>query len=82
MKPATRPLVRWEAEHDNGWKTVIVEQGQGVFAAWAGEQETTRMDYIGGNVAHASAAVLAALRRKSGHRRCSVNCADWSVRQQ
>jgi hypothetical protein len=31
-----RRLVVWEARHDNGWTTLILEQPDGTFVAWAG----------------------------------------------
>jgi hypothetical protein len=34
--PETR-LVVWEAGHDNGWTTIVMEQPDGTFVAWAGE---------------------------------------------
>lgn len=80
MEHRPRSLVVWEARHDNGWSTVVAEQKGGKFAAWATNGENTQIDFTGTNVAHASAAALAALRRKSGHRRCSMGCSDWAIR--
>ena len=72
-----RRLVLWESHHDNGWTTVITEQGDGSFAAAAVKEPPGAIDYVDRNIAHAHAAVLASLRRKSGHRRCSDHCSDW-----
>jgi hypothetical protein len=74
-----RRLVRWECQHDNGWRTVIAEQSDGSFAAAALGDLPAGVDYVDRNIAHAHAAVLASLRRKSGHRRCSDECSDWRV---
>ena len=35
-EPERRRLVIWEARHDNGWTTVVMEQPDGTFVAWAG----------------------------------------------
>ena len=31
-----RRLVIWQAKHDNGWISVVAEQPDGTFVAWAG----------------------------------------------
>jgi hypothetical protein len=72
------PVV-WEARHDNGWTTIIAEQQDGSFVAFASNDEAVCVDYVGRNVTHAHAAVIAALRWKSGHRRCTNECSDWRM---
>jgi hypothetical protein len=74
-----RHLVVWEARHDNGWTTIIAEQKDGSFIASASNQGAVRADYVGRNVTHAHAAVIAALRWKTGHRRCMNECSDWRM---
>jgi hypothetical protein len=73
-----RPVV-WEARHHNGWTTIIAQQKDGSFVAFASNGEAVCVDYVGFNVAHAHAAVIAALRWKSGHRRCTEECSDWQM---
>jgi hypothetical protein len=72
------PVV-WEARHDNGWITTIAEQQDGSFVAFASNGEAVCVDYVGRNVTHAHAAVIAALRWKSGHRRCTDECSEWRM---
>ena len=72
-----RPLIRWECDHDNGWTTTIAEQADGSFAASASNGQTGGVDYTDPNISYAHAAVMASLRRKSGHGRCSPDCSDW-----
>ena len=73
-----RPVV-WEARHDNGWSTVIAQQQDGSFIAFASNGQAVCVDYVGPNITHAHAAVIAALRWKSGHRRCTEQCSDWRM---
>ena len=74
-----RRLVQWESHHDNGWTTIIREQADGTFVAYAANGQASAVDYVDRNIAHANAAVMAALRRKSGHQRCSAECSDWRL---
>ena len=76
-----RRLLRWEARHDNGWTTIVAEQPDRTFAACVTNGETSSAPFVDSNVAHAHAAVMAELRRKSGHRRCSSACSDWLCTQ-
>ena len=62
-----RSLVLWEARHDNGWITIVMEQPDGTFVAWAGLEETVGLDYVEDSPEHAQAAAMFALKRKSGH---------------
>ena len=39
-EPAHRHLVIWEARHDNGWTTLVIEQSDGTSVAWAGPDES------------------------------------------
>lgn len=82
VKHGVRFLVLWEARHDNGWTTVIAKHTDGSFVAStvrADEEECVH--YVGQNVAHAHAAVVAAMRWKTGHRVCSSACTDWEIRE-
>ena len=36
LKPERRRLIVWEARHDNGWMTIVMEQPDGTFIPWAG----------------------------------------------
>jgi hypothetical protein len=71
-----RPVV-WEAQHNNGWTTIIAQQKDGSFVAFASNGESVCVDYVGPDVSHAHAAVIAAWRWKSGHRRCTEECSEW-----
>ena len=68
-EPAHRHLVIWEARHDNGWTTLVMEQSDGTFVAWAGPDESVGVDYVEDTPEHAQAAAMFALKRKSGHGR-------------
>ena len=74
-----RRPVFWEARHNNGWTTIIAEQKDGCFIAFALNGQAVCVDYVGPNVTHAHAAVIAALRWKSGHRRCTEECSEWRM---
>lgn len=79
-KQDVRFLILWEAQHDNGWTTVIAKQTDGSFVASTVHGDEQCVHYVGANVAHAHAAVLAAMRWKTGHRVCSTTCTDWTIR--
>jgi hypothetical protein len=79
-EPAPRRLVIWEAHHDNGWKTVVMEQPDGTFIAWAGQGEAVGVDYVEDNPEHAQAAAMFALKRKTGHAKCSAECSEFEMR--
>ena len=78
--PHSRRLLVWEARHDNGWTTVVMEQPDGTFIAWAGVGEAIGVDYVEDTPEHAQAAAMFALKRKSGHAECSPRCGDWEMR--
>ena len=78
LRNLRRPIF-WEARHNNGWTTIIAEQKDGCFIAFALNGQAVCVDYVGPNVTHAHAAVIAALRWKSGHRRCTEECSDWRM---
>jgi hypothetical protein len=78
--PRRQRLLIWEARHDNGWISVVMEQPDGTFVAWAGRGETIGVDYIEDTPGHAQAGALFALKRKSGHAKCSSRCSDWEMR--
>ena len=65
-------LVAWEARHDNGWTTLVMEQSDGTFVAWAGPDESVGVDYAEDTPEHAQAAAMFALKRKSGHAECPL----------
>ena len=69
-EPARRRLVVWEARHDNGWTTVVMEQPDGTFVAWAGGGDSIGVDYVEDSPEFARAAAMFALKRKSGHAAC------------
>ena len=46
LEPEHRRLIVWEARHDNGWTTIVMEQPDGTFVAWAGLGETVGVDYV------------------------------------
>jgi hypothetical protein len=50
-----RRLVVWEARHDNGWPTLVLEQPDGTFVAWAGLGEAIGVDYVEDTPEHAPA---------------------------
>ena len=79
-EPLARRLVVWEARHDNGWTTLVMEQLDGTFVAWAGPDESVGVDYVEDTPEHAEAAAMFALKRKSGHDRCSPRCSDFEMR--
>ena len=74
-------LVLWEARHDNDWSTVIAKQTDGSFVAATVHAGERCVHYVGQNVEHAHAAVLAAMRWRTGHRVCSSACTDWEIRE-
>ena len=77
---AIRRLMVWEGRHDNGWTTVVMEQPDGTFVAWAGPGSAIGVDYVEDTPEHALAAAMFALQRKSGHAQCSARCSDWEIR--
>ena len=77
----SRRLV-WEARHDNGWITLVIEQPDGTFIAWAGTGDAIGVDYVEDSPEFARAAALFALKRKSGHAACSERCSDFEMRTQ
>jgi hypothetical protein len=66
MDPRRRRLIVWEARHDNGWSTIVMEQPDGTFIAWAGPDETVGVDAVEDCPEHAQTAAMFALKRKSG----------------
>ena len=78
--PEPRRLAVWEARHDNGWITLVMEQPDGIFVSWAGLSETIGVDYVEDSPEHAHAAAMFALKRKSGHAECSARCSDFEMR--
>jgi len=78
----SRRLVVWEARHDNGWITLVIEQPDGTFIAWAGTGDGIGVDYVEDSPEFARAAALFALKRKSGHAACSERCSDFEMRAQ
>ena len=79
-EPEHRHLVIWEARHDNGWTTLVMEQSDGTFVAWAGPDESVGVDYVEDTPEHAQAAAMFALKRKSGHGECSIRCSAFEMR--
>jgi hypothetical protein len=79
-EPTQRSLALWEACHDNGWITIVMEQPDGTFVAWAGQGDAIGVDYVEDGPDFARAAALFALKRKSGHDRCSARCTDFEMR--
>jgi hypothetical protein len=43
--PTLRRFLVWEAPHDNGWTTVVLEQPDGTFIAWAGQGDAIGVDW-------------------------------------
>lgn len=76
---AQRTLVRWQAQHDNGWTTIIAERADRRFAAWATTAQECSPVYVDADIDHACAAVMASLYRMSGHRKCTAACHDWRL---
>jgi hypothetical protein len=79
-EPQTRRLAIWEARHDNGWTTIVMEQPDGTFIAWAGRGDAIGVDYVEDSPEHAQAAAMFALKRKSGHAACSAGCSEVEMR--
>ncbi len=79
-EPQSRRLAVWEAHHDNGWSTMVIEQPDGTYVAWAGPGEAVGVDYVEDSPEHAQAAALFALQRKSGHTGCSTRCSAFRMR--
>ena len=79
-EPERLHLVIWEARHDNGWTTLVMEQSDGTFVAWAGLDESVGVDYVEDTPEHAQAAAMFALKRKTGHEECSLRCGEWEMR--
>jgi hypothetical protein len=77
--PVPRRLAVWEACHDNGWITLVM-QPDGTFVDWAGPGEMVGVDYVEDSPEHAQAAAMFALKRKSGHAECSSRCSDFEMR--
>ena len=66
-----------EARHDNGWTTLVMEQSDGTFVAWAGPDESVSIDYVKDCPEHAQAAAMFALKRKIGICPLSINVRRW-----
>ena len=73
-----RPVIS-KANDDNGWTTLVMEQSDGTFVAWAGPDETVGVDYVEDCPEHAQAAAMFALKRKSGHSECSPLCSAFEM---
>ena len=73
-EPADRHFLIWEARHDNGWATLVMEQPDGTFVAWAGPDESAGVDYVEDTPEHAQAAAMFALKHKRGHAALSSRC--------
>ena len=80
MDVTNRRLILWEARHDNGWTTLVMEQPDGTFVAWAGPGEAIGVDYVEDTPEHAQAAAMFSLNRKSGHGEGSSRCGSWEMR--
>ena len=80
-KDSRRLFVLWEAQHDNGWSTAIERQMDGSVVASTRRRDERFACYVGQDLAHAHAAVLAWLRWKTDHRRCTDRCTDWHIRE-
>ena len=63
-----RPVIS-KANDDNGWTTLVIEQSDGTFVAWAGPDETVGVDYVEDTPEHAQAAAMFALKRTERARR-------------
>ena len=57
-EPERLHLVIWEARHDNGWTTLVMEQSDGTFVGWAGPDESVGVDYVEDTPEHAQAAAM------------------------
>lgn len=70
----------WQQRHDNGWLARVVEQPDGTFIAWAAPVGTTPicLDYIEDSLQFAQDAAVYALRKETGHQRCSDQCDSWN----
>jgi hypothetical protein len=80
VQPNGRPLAVWTNVHDNGWVANAVEMPDGLFAAWAAsDATTTSIDYLEDGPENAKRSAEFALKRKSGHTRCSPGCSGWRV---
>jgi len=53
LEPERRCLVVWDASHDNGWTTVVMEQPDGTFVAEAGEGDAIGLDCVEDTAEHA-----------------------------
>ena len=73
-----RPLVMWQARHDNGWRTVLLEQPDGAFVAYAGIRRTVIL-HREDSLERARDAALAALEQETGHGTCSPGCSEWAI---
>jgi hypothetical protein len=58
---------------------MIVEQDDGRFAGWAARGAQRTATFVGTDINHAHAAVLAFLAREAGHRKCTPSCSDWRL---
>lgn len=56
-----------------------MEQPDGTFVAWAGQGGPVGSDYVEDSPEFAKAPALFALKRKSGHDRCSPRCTDFEM---
>jgi hypothetical protein len=77
----TRELAVWNADHDNGWTTVVTEMIDGTFHASAAPTGSRGCltQYIEMDEPSAKAAAAFALAEKTGHRECSKACTGWKV---
>jgi hypothetical protein len=70
-------LATWEAQHDNGWRTALIEQPDRTFIVRVGPGSQNGVVLLEGTLAAALRAALWALERGSGHAACSEACSEW-----
>jgi hypothetical protein len=69
----------WNATHDNGWSTMVVENPNGSFAAWAAPSGQPVVGYAIEPEAHrGKVAATTALAQSTGHAECSDRCSRWA----
>ena len=78
MKDEPRPIV-WEAQHKNGWRTIIVQQHD-AFVGYTLDGRAVQLAYLRETFEEACAAVVASLARATGHNECSSECSEWVMR--
>lgn len=79
-----RLITRWNARHDNGWTTYVLERSDGAFCGGAAANDANPivLDRVEWDLDAAKTAAESALKDKTGHAQCSATCTPWEAETQ